>query len=374
MNERFDASLTQRWVVKVGSSLITNVESGINLERIQSWARQIAELKSDGVQIVLVSSGSIVEGMKRLGWKERPHEVHLLQVAAAVGQMGLVRTYETEFQKYDYRTAQILLTNADLADRTRYLNVRNTLRSLLEMSVIPVVNENDTVTTDDIKFGDNDNLAGLVTNIVDADLLVILTDQQGLFHQDPRINPSASLIDRAWSDEEFLDQAVGPSSKYGRGGMTTKLEAARKASRSGAATIIASGLAPDQLQKIHANMINGTVLQSRAGRMTAHKQWLAGRLRVAGKVHLDHGAVSALLDQGRSLLPVGVRQVEGKFKRGDLVVCVNTEFKEIARGLINYDSDEADNIKGRRTGRIESILGYVRDHELIHRDNMVIML
>ena len=251
MNECFNASLSQRWVVKVGSSLITNVESGINLERIQSWARQIAELKSDGVQIALVSSGSIVEGMKRLGWKERPHEVHLLQVAAAVGQMGLVRTYETEFQKYDYRTAQILLTNADLADRTRYLNVRNTLRSLLEMSVIPVVNENDTVTTDDIKFGDNDNLAGLVTNIVDADLLVILTDQQGLFQEDPRINPSASLIERAWSDKEFLDQAVGPSSKYGRGGMTTKLEAARKASRSGAATIIASGQTHPTLSLIH---------------------------------------------------------------------------------------------------------------------------
>ncbi|MDE0308417.1 MAG: glutamate 5-kinase [Acidiferrobacterales bacterium] len=374
MNGQFDASAARRWVVKVGSSLITNVESGINLERIQSWAQQIAELKSDGVEIVLVSSGSIVEGMKRLGWTERPHEVHLLQVAAAVGQMGLVRNYEAEFDKYGYRTAQILLTNADLADRTRYLNVRNTLRSLLEMNVIPIVNENDTVATDDIKFGDNDNLAGLVTNIVDADLLVILTDQQGLFQADPRNDPSASLIERAWSDEEFLDQAVGPSSKYGRGGMTTKLEAARKASRSGAATIIASGLQADQLQKIHANTINGTLLQSRTGRIAAHKQWLAGRLRIAGKVHLDHGAVSALLDQGRSLLPVGVRHVEGKFKRGDLVVCVNTESKEIARGLINYDSDEANNIKGRRTGRIESILGYVRDHELIHRDNMVIML
>ena len=373
MTENFDTSRARRWVVKVGSSLITNIESGINLDRIQSWAQQIAELKSDGVEVALVSSGSVVEGMKRLGWKERPREVHQLQVAAAVGQMGLVGIYETEFQKYDYHTAQILLTNADLADRARYLNVRNTLRTLLEMKVVPVVNENDTVTTDEIKFGDNDNLAGLVTNIVDADLLVILTDQQGLFEEDPRINPSASLVAHAWSDDEFLDDAVGPSSKFGRGGMKTKLEAARKAARSGAATVIASGLEPNQLQQIRTNQIGGTLLQSRAGRITAHKQWLAGRLRVAGKLYLDYGAEKALLEHGRSLLPVGVRQVDGKFKRGDLVVCLNTESKEIARGLINYDSEEADDIKGRRTGYIESILGYVRDHELIHRDNMVIM-
>lgn len=373
MNGNFDTSQAQRWVVKVGSSLITSVESGINLDRIQSWAKQIAELKNDGVEIALVSSGSIVEGMKRLGWKERPREVHQLQVAAAVGQMGLVGTYETEFQKYDYHAAQILLTNADLADRARYLNMRNTLRALLEMKVVPVVNENDTVTTDEIKFGDNDNLAGLVTNIVDADLLVILTDQPGMFEQDPRKNPAASLIGRAWSDDEFLDAAVGPSSKFGRGGMKTKLEAARKAARSGAATLIVSGLEPDQLQRVRANQISGTLLRSRAGRITAHKQWLAGRLRVAGKLHIDCGAEQALLQQGRSLLPVGVRQVDGKFKRGDLVVCLNTDSKEIARGLINYDSDEANNIKGRRTTDMESILGYVRDHELIHRDNMVIM-
>ncbi len=373
MTAQFDSSQARRWVVKVGSSLITNVESGINFDRIRSWAEQIATLKNQGVEVTLVSSGSIVEGMKRLGWKERPHEVHLLQVAAAVGQMGLVRTYETEFEKYDYHTAQILLTNADLANRTRYLNVRNTLRALLEMKVIPVVNENDTVTTDDIKFGDNDNLAGLVTNIVDADLLVILTDQQGIFDADPRSNPEASLIREAWVDDQFLTGVVGPSSKFGRGGMKTKLEAARKAARSGAATIIASGLEPDQLQNIHANQMNGTLLKSRTGRMTAHKQWLAGRLRVAGQLHLDAGAVTALVEQGRSLLPVGVRRVEGTFKRGDLVVCMDTHAREVARGLINYDSEEVDDIKGRRTGRIESILGYVRDNELIHRDNMVLM-
>ena len=373
MSGRFDASTAERWVVKVGSSLITDVEFGINLERIQSWARQIANLKRDGVEIALVSSGSIVEGMKRLGWTERPHEVHLLQVAAAVGQMGLVGTYETEFQKYDYHTAQILLTNADLADRARYLNVRNTLRTLLELKVVPVVNENDTVTTDEIQFGDNDNLAGLVTNIVDADLLVILTDQQGLYEEDPRNNPSANMVSHAWCDEEFLDKAVGPSSKFGRGGMTTKLEAARKAARSGAATIIASGLERNQLEKIRANEIDGTLLQSRTGRITAHKQWLAGGLRVTGKLHLDQGAADAILKQGRSLLPVGVRAVEGKFNRGDLVTCLNTDSKEIARGLVNYSSDEANNIKRCQTSSIESILGYVRDQELIHRNNMVIM-
>ena len=373
MTQQFDCSKAKRWVVKVGSSLITNVESGINADRIRSWANQIASLKDQGLEIVLVSSGSIVEGMKRLGWKERPHEVHLLQVAAAVGQMGLVRTYEIAFEQFHYQTAQVLLTNADLSNRTRYLNARNTLRTLLEMNIVPVVNENDTVTTDEIKFGDNDNLAGLVTNIVDADLLVILTDQTGLYDEDPRINPAANLIREAQTHDESLDAVVGPGSQYGRGGMLTKLEAARKAARSGAATVIASGLEHNQLQKIHSSEFDGTLLLSQTGRITSHKQWLAGRLRISGKLHLDQGAVSALLDQGGSLLPVGVRQVEGNFKRGDLVVCLNTESREIARGLINYDSDEANNIKGRRTDRIENILGYVRDHELIHRDNMVIM-
>ena len=373
MSQRFNARRARRWVVKVGSSLITNVESGINLERIQSWAQQIAELKDEGIEIALVSSGSVVEGMKRLGWKERPNEVHLLQVAAAVGQMGLVGTYENEFQKYDYHAAQILLTNADLADRTRYLNVRNMLRTLLEKQVIPVVNENDSVTNDEIKFGDNDNLAGLVTNIVDADLLVILTDQQGIHCEDPRTNPETSLITHAMLDDTFLDRVVGPSSQFGRGGMKTKLEAARKAARSGATTIIASGLESDQLHNIRCNRFTGTTLQSEAGRITAHKQWLAGRLRMAGKLHLDQGAAQALLDRGRSLLPVGVRQVEGNFKRGDLVACLDTNSNEVARGLINYDSEEADKIKRRRTGDIESVLGYVREQEMIHRDNMVIM-
>lgn len=373
MTDSFDCSATRRWVVKVGSSLITNIETGINIDRIQSWAKQIAELKDAGIEVVLVSSGSVMEGMKRLGWNERPHEVHLLQVAAAVGQMGLVRTYEIAFEEHGYQTAQILLTNADLSDRSRYLNARNTIRKLLEMGIVPIVNENDSVTTDEIRLGDNDNLAGLVTNLIDADLLVILTDQSGLYDADPRINPDANLIERAYPNDKSLDAVVGPGSQYGRGGMLTKLEAARKAARSGAATFIASGLLKDQLQKIFANEAQGTLLLSRTGRIAAHKQWLAGRLRVAGKLHLDHGAVTALLDQGRSLLSVGVNKVEGKFKRGDLVVCLNPNAQEIARGLINYDADEANRIKGHRTDKIEAVLGYVRDHELIHRDNIVIM-
>ncbi len=372
MSSSLNTSVTKRWVVKVGSSLITNVQSGINIDRIESWAAQIAKLKGDGLEIALVSSGSVVEGMKRLGWTRRPHEVHRLQVAAAVGQMGLVRTYETAFAAHGYQTAQVLLTNADISNRARYLNARNTLRTLLELGIIPVVNENDTVSTDDINFGDNDNLAGLVTNIVDAELLVILTDQKGLYDAHPN-TASAKLLSVAQLEDEQLDSYAGPSSQHGRGGMIAKLEAARKAARSGAATIIASGLVDNQLRKIFANAYEGTLLVSKTRRMAAHKQWLAGRSKETGKLHLDSGAVQALLRDGRSLLPVGVRAVEGKFKRGDMVVCLNQEAKQIAKGLINYDFEETEQIKGCRTGRIESILGYVRDPELIHRDNMVVI-
>ncbi len=370
---KFDCSTANRWVVKIGSSLITDVRMGINIERVQSWARQISSLKKDDVELVLVSSGSIVEGMKRLGWEKRPHEVHLLQVAAAVGQMGLVRTYEVAFEKYGYQTAQILLTNGDLSNRGRYLNARNTLRTLLEIGIVPVVNENDTVTTEEIKFGDNDNLAGLVANLVGADLMVILTDQKGMYESDPRQDQNAKLIQVAESNDKRLDQFAGPSFAFGRGGMQTKLEAARKAARSGAATVIASGLKPNQLQDIRYNQIDGTLLYSQDGGITALKQWLAGPLKAAGKLYLDEGAVNALLEQGRSLLPVGVDKVEGTFDRGDLVVCMNLDGKEIARGLINYDVTEARQIQGCRTDQIELVLGYIRNHELIHRNNLVIM-
>ena len=263
MTQEFQFQSTNRWVVKVGSSLITSLESGINIDRLRSWARQIASLKKQGVEIVLVSSGSVVEGMKRLGWKESPYEVHLQQVAAAVGQMGLVRTYETAFEEFGYLTAQVLLTDADLADRTRYLNARNALRSMLEMGIIPVVNENDTVTSDEIKLGDNDNLAGLVTNIIDAELLVILTDQAGIFDEDPRKNSNAKLIEHAYTDDTQLMEVAGPGGEYGRGGMRTKIEAACRAARSGAATVIASGSENNQLQKIRENDFVGTLLTSR---------------------------------------------------------------------------------------------------------------
>ena len=371
--QEFDCSKTKRWVLKIGSSLITDVSAGLNTERIQYWAKQIDELKQQGVEIVLVSSGSIVEGMKRLGWITRPHEIHLLQVAAAVGQMGLVRTYEAEFEKFNYQTAQVLLTNADLANRSRYLNARNTLRKLLELGIIPVVNENDTVVTDEIRLGDNDTLASLVANIVDADLLVILTDQPGLFDKDPRSNQDAKLIHHAESEDKALLDVAGPSSSYGRGGMVTKVEAARKAARSGAATVIASGLDPVQLANIYANRFTGTLLAPRSGKLAARKQWLAGSLRASGKLYLDNGATEALMNKGRSLLPVGVKKVEGNFNRGDLVVCICPDSREIAKGLTNYNSADAEKLKGQRSDQIQQLLGYIGEHEMIHRDNLVIM-
>ncbi len=373
MSSQFNCSTAKRWVVKIGSSLITDVTAGINVERIQNLAKQIADLKADGIEIVVVSSGSIVEGMQRLGWQNRPHEVHLLQVAAAVGQMGLIRHYETAFEQYKYKTAQILLTNADLESRSRYLNARNTLRSLLEFNTIPIVNENDTVATDEIRLGDNDTLAGLVANLVEAELLVILTDQDGLFEQDPREKPSARLVTVDNSMNEALRQMAGPGTAYGRGGMRTKVEAARRAAQSGTATVIGSGLDDAQLRKIHANQCTGTLLIPPHRRLDARQLWLAGQLRVLGTLTLDDGAANALARSGSSLLPVGVTHVEGKFGRGDLVVCRNSQNREIAKGLVNYSSDEADRLKGKHSNRIVEILEYVREPELIHRDNMVLV-
>lgn len=373
MKTDIDISGLRRWVLKVGSSLITDVSAGLNERRINSWVQQVDELKNNGLEIVIVSSGSIVEGMKRLGWRERPTELHLLQVAAAVGQMGLVRAYESAFDQLGHQTAQVLLTNADIANRSRYLNARNTLRKLLELGIIPIVNENDTVVTDEIRLGDNDTLASLVANIVDADLLVILTDQDGLYESDPRFNSDAKLIERAQSNDPNILKVAGPGNALGRGGMATKVEAARKAARSGAATVIASGLDEVQLQKIYKNEFTGTLLLPKSGRMAARKQWIAGNLRASGTLHLDPGAVEALTIQGRSLLPVGIKSVEGKFDRGDLVVCVCPESKEIAKGLTNYNSTEANKLKGHRSDRIEQLLGYGGEHEIIHRDNLVLM-
>ena len=373
MTRSFDCTTARRWVLKIGSSLITDIRAGINTDRVHSWAQQIAALKQQGVEIIVVSSGSIVEGMKRLGWEKRPHEIHLLQVAASVGQMGLVQAYESAFAKFDYRTAQVLLTNADLANRSRYLNARNALRALLQLQVIPIVNENDTVVTDEIRLGDNDTLAGLVTNLVDADLLVLLTDQDGLYDCDPRHNPKAQLIELADSEDDSLKEMAGPGSSYGRGGMQTKLNAARRAADSGAATVIASGFDQNQLHNIHANRFHGTLLVPRTGRIAARKQWLAGRLRESGTLHIDDGAARALREHGRSLLPVGVKSIEGNFRRGDLVLCVSSDLRPVAKGLINYDSDEANILKGHQSHKFEALLGYLGDPEFIHRDNMVIV-
>ncbi len=373
MAASFDCSAASRWVVKIGSSLITDVDAGINVERIEAWAGHISELKRQGCEFVIVSSGSIVEGLKRLGWKRRPHEVHLLQAAASVGQMGLVSHYESAFERRGFRTAQVLLTNADLSNRGRYLNARNTLRTLLELGIIPIVNENDTVVTDEIRLGDNDTLAGLVANIVDAELLVILTDQDGLYRRDPRADPDAPIIRTADSMDESLRAMAGPGTAYGRGGMRTKVEAARRAARSGTATVIASGLNESQLHDIRSNEFTGTLLTPRHGKMAARKRWLAGQLRESGTLVLDDGAVQALTQYGRSLLPVGVKEVIGHFDRGDLVVCCNGRHDEIAKGLSNYNSSEANRLKGCHTGRIEELLGYVGERELIHRDNMVLV-
>ena len=322
MNERKRVKASRRWVVKVGSALLTDRRSGLNGALVEEWISQMSVLRREGVEVVLVSSGSIVEGMHRLGWDARPHEIFRLQAAAAVGQMGLVQMYESAFQRFGIRTAQILLTVDDLSDRHRYLNARSTLRTLLELKVVPVVNENDTVVTDEIQFGDNDTLAALVANLADADLLVILTDQEGLLDADPRSNPGARLVESGRAGDAALKAMAGPGSTLGRGGMVTKLSAAEKAARSGAATIICSGKTEDVLVRLRDGEPLGTLLTPAKGRLAARKQWLAGGLIAQGTVHLDAGAVEVLRRAGRSLLAVGVTEVNGRFERGDLVVCL----------------------------------------------------
>lgn len=363
----------RRWVIKVGSALLTHHDQGLNRSAIRRLVKQIADLKNAGVDAVLVSSGSIVEGIQRLGWRQRPHELYKLQAAAAVGQMGLIQTYETEFQKYSLRTAQVLLTNADLADRARYLNARSAIRTLIDLNVVPVINENDTVVTHEIRFGDNDTLAALVTNLIEAELLVLLTDQEGLFEQDPRITPGAKLIKEAIAGDRQLERMAGPGGLLGRGGMLTKLRAAEKAARSGAATRIASGESNEVLLRIMAGESVGTLLRAESGRLAARKQWLAGQLRVRGRLYLDSGAVQVLKKSGRSLLPVGVTRCEGAFSRGELVACLDETGHEVARGLVNYSAEESKKILGRSSREIESILGYIDEPELIHRDNIVVL-
>lgn len=364
----------KRVVVKVGTSLVTNDGRGLDLAAISRWAVQVAALHAMGKQVLLVSSGAIAEGMQRLGWSRRPHQIHQLQAAAAVGQMGLAQAYETGFGALGLRTAQILLTHADLVDRARYLNARSTLFTLLQMRVVPVINENDTVVTDEIKVGDNDTLGALVTNLVEADVLVILTDQAGVFSADPRRDPTATLIGEADAADMTLEAiAGGEGSTLARGGMITKVRAARRAARSGAWTIIASGREPDVLVRLARGERIGTQLTAALPMLTARKQWLADHLQVHGQVVVDAGAVRALRADGKSLLPIGVTEVRGEFARGDVIACVGPDGVEIARGLTNYGSSDARQIRRKPTSEIETILGFIEEPELIHRDNLVLI-
>jgi glutamate 5-kinase len=361
-------------VVKVGSALVTNEGRGVDAEAIARWAAQIARLTTMGRRVILVSSGAIAEGMQRLGWKKRPRAMHELQAAAAVGQMGLVQCYESCFRNHGLHTAQVLLTHADMADRQRYLNARSTLRTLLEMGVIPVVNENDTVVTDEIKLGDNDTLAAMVANLVEADVLVILTDQAGLYEADPRTHPRANLIRDAVAGDPRLEQmAAGAASAIAKGGMLTKVLAAKRAARSGAHTVIASGREPDVLPRLLGGEAIGTLLSAQTVPLAARKQWLADHLTVSGRLTLDAGAAQALLRDGKSLLPIGVREVAGEFQRGAVVGCIDPGGREVARGLVNYSSEEARRIMGRSSREIEAVLGYVDEPELINRDNLVLL-
>ena len=364
----------RRLVVKVGSSLLTNEGRGLDETAIAGWADQIAQLTLSGREVVLVSSGAIAEGMQRLGWKRRPKAIHDLQAAAAIGQMGLVQVYETSFRRHGLRAAQVLLTHEDMADRKRYLNARSTLKTLLRLRVVPVINENDTVATDEIRFGDNDTLGALVTNLVEADLLVILTDQEGVYSADPRKVPSATLLREAQAGASELERmAGGAGSELGRGGMLTKVLAAKRAARSGAHTLIASGREPNILLRLVAGEHVGSFLHADHATLAARKQWLADNLVVHGRVHLDEGAVKALCEDGKSLLPIGVQAIDGEFDRGALVSCLSAQGIEIARGLINYSSADAARILRTPSNEIELRLGYVDEPELIHRDNLVLL-
>ncbi len=372
MNRRLVDS--RRLVVKIGSSLITNGGRGLDFAAIARWADQIAQLRALGRSVLIVSSGAIAEGMQRLGWARRPHAMHELQAAAAVGQMGLAQAYESSFRVHGLHTAQILLTHADLADRQRYLNARSTLLTLLNLNVVPVINENDTVVTDEIKFGDNDTLGALVTNLVEADLLIILTDQTGLFTSDPRHDLTATLVTDGLAGAPELEfMAGGAGTEIGRGGMITKILAAKRAARSGAHTVIASGKESDVLVRLARGEHVGTFLRADTAPLAAKKQWLADHLQLGGKLVLDPGAVAAIVQEGKSLLPIGVVDVEGDFERGAVVACTTADGKEVARGLINYNAQEARKIRRRPSGEIELLLGYIDGPELIHRDNIVLL-
>ena len=365
---------SRRIVIKVGSSLVTNQGQGLDHTTLTCLAEQIAKLKQAKKEVVLVSSGAIAEGMQRLSWKKRPHALYKLQAAAAVGQMGLIQAYESCFRDYELQTAQLLLTHEDLSNRKRYLNARSTLTTLLSMNVVPIINENDSIATEEIRFGDNDTLAALVTNLIEADVLVILTDQAGLFTADPRIDAQAKLLNEAMVEDPTIElMASNVGSIIGRGGMLTKIIAAKRAARSGAHTVIASGHEANVLVRLVQGEAIGTQLMTKTLKVAARKQWLANHLQTHGKITLDEGAVKALIVEGKSLLPIGVTNTTGNFERGEVVNCIDLEGREIARGLVNYSAMETQKILRCPSSEIESILGYVDELELIHRNNLVLL-
>ena len=372
--ERGRLSSGKRWVVKIGSALLTNNGKGLNEAGIRSWVAQLAALRSAGVELVLVSSGAVAAGMSRLGWSERPSTMDRLQVAAAVGQMDLAQTWQSAFAEHGIETAQVLVTHADLSNRQRYLNARSALSTMLELGVVPVINENDTVVTDEIRFGDNDTLGALAANLLEADVLVLMTDQDGLFTDDPRTHADATLIDERKASDPSLDDMAGEGKgSLGRGGMYTKLRAARLAARSGAATVIVGGAGERVIERLHAEEPLGTLLLPDEERTLARKRWLAGHLQMKGRLVLDAGAVRALQKSGSSLLPVGVREVKGRFQRGEMVACVDETGREVARGLVNYSNGEIRQVLGQPSHQMASILGFAGEPELVHRDNMVLV-
>jgi len=363
-----------RIIIKVGSSLVTDDGKGLDAAAIRKWTEQIVHLRGLGKEVVLVSSGAIAEGMQRLGFDRRPTGIHELQACAAVGQMGLAQIYESSFREHGVRTAQVLLTHADLADRERYLNARSTLFTLLRLGVVPIINENDTVVTDEIKFGDNDTLGALVANLIEGDALIILTDQRGLYTADPRKDPKAEFVREAKAGDPALEaMAGGAGSSLGRGGMLTKILAAKRAALSGAHTVIAWGREERVLSRLAAGEAIGTQLTAQTAQLTARKQWMADHLQTAGQVVLDEGAVQKLMAEGKSLLPIGVTAVGGEFGRGDVITCVDSAGRAVARGITNYSSSEARRIMRKPSSDIEALLGFVEEPELIHRDNMVLL-
>jgi len=371
-----DNNPAQTWIIKSGSSLLTNHGQGLDQEFISKWVGQVVALKKENINCILVSSGAVAEGLNRLNITERPHALHELQAAAAIGQMGLIQSYEEQFKKYGIHTAQILLTHDDLSNRQRYLNARSTLKTLLGLGVVPIINENDVIAIDEIRFGDNDTLAALAANLMDAHRLILLTDQDGLYSADPSKLSTAQLIRKARAGDPGLIvmASTGTPGKFGRGGMLTKVKAAERAAMSGTTTIIAGGHRDGILQKIQNNEENtGTWLIPDSEPLAARKQWLAGHLQIKGSLILDDGAKSVLRNKGKSLLPVGITQCNGEFMRGEAVTCLDKTGKLIGQGLVNYNSEETRKIIGKNSEQIEKILGYVDEPELIHRDNLVLL-